>query len=238
MLEDLDDEPGSADEITLKFGKNGKFTATANQSADYQYRGAALEHINVWDFVSQVEKIRLVRAHRSHKKISKKLGDGNDTDDEESGDSSDAQISDIDSDRESDDGAENESGWDEFSNGEILDWSGRTRPRVCLQEGHLEDRTHILRVLTPGARRVPVPIGPALPRRDHDDSRHRHARLMLILFKPWRHASDLLSVGQSWIEAYEEFLAVCSSEVLTVINNMQLLHECKDSRDAHYANRR
>ncbi|KAJ7779475.1 hypothetical protein DFH07DRAFT_721265, partial [Mycena maculata] len=85
---------------------------------------------------------------------------------------------------------------------------------------------------------VPVPVGPALPRRDHDDSMHRHARLMLILFKPWRHASDLLSGAQSWLDAYEDFLKDCPAETLAVIDNMQLLHECKDSRDAHYARRR
>ncbi|KAJ7710213.1 hypothetical protein B0H16DRAFT_1216139, partial [Mycena metata] len=86
---------------------------------------------------------------------------------------------------------------------------------------------------------VPVPIGPALPRRDRDGyTKHKHARLMLILFKPWRHCSDLVRTDQSWIEAYEEFLEVCSPDVTMIINNMQLLHECKDSRDAHYVARR
>ncbi|KAJ7486256.1 hypothetical protein B0H11DRAFT_1652361, partial [Mycena galericulata] len=85
---------------------------------------------------------------------------------------------------------------------------------------------------------VPVPIGPALPRRDQEESQHRYARLMLILFKPWRHASDLIKDGQSWIEAFRVFLEGCPEEVLTVIENMHMLHECKDSRDAHYAKRR
>ncbi|KAJ6535227.1 hypothetical protein DFH09DRAFT_931958, partial [Mycena vulgaris] len=88
-------------------------------------------------------------------------------------------------------------------------------------------------------RRVPVPIGPALPRRDNDRSSPKHARLMLVLFKPWRHASDLRAPGQTWVDAYKEFLKDdCSEEALECINNMQLLHECKDSRDTHYANRR
>ncbi|KAJ7455974.1 hypothetical protein B0H11DRAFT_1700037, partial [Mycena galericulata] len=85
---------------------------------------------------------------------------------------------------------------------------------------------------------VPVPIGPPLPRRDREDLKHKHARLMLILFKPWRHCSDLLSEHQTWVEAYDDFLQECSSEAVSVIENMQILHECKDSRDAHYANRR
>jgi hypothetical protein len=61
---------------------------------------------------------------------------------------------------------------------------------------------------------------------------------MLVLFKPWIHAEDLRSQGQSWVEAYEDFLENCSDEVLSCIDNMQLLHECKDSRDAHFQNRR
>ncbi|KAJ7843876.1 hypothetical protein B0H14DRAFT_2251405, partial [Mycena olivaceomarginata] len=76
---------------------------------------------------------------------------------------------------------------------------------------------------------VPVPIGPAMPRRD---LKQKHGRLMLILFKPWRHASDLRLSGQSWQEAYLAFREVCSPFVLEAIDNIQILHECKDSRDA------
>ncbi|KAJ7131265.1 hypothetical protein C8R44DRAFT_613105, partial [Mycena epipterygia] len=74
-------------------------------------------------------------------------------------------------------------------------------------------------------------MGPGLPRRDREELKHKHARLMLILFKPWRHCTDLLSEDETWLEAYNEFLATCSPEVIVVIDNMQLLHECKDSRD-------
>ncbi|KAJ7039432.1 hypothetical protein C8F04DRAFT_892559, partial [Mycena alexandri] len=103
---------------------------------------------------------------------------------------------------------------------------------------HLEDTTHTIKVRSYFRRKVPVPIGPAIPRRNDPASSAKHARLMLILFKPWRHASDLRRGGQTWLEAYDEFLPQCSRESLDRIENMQLLHECKDSRDAHYANRR
>ncbi|KAJ6604095.1 hypothetical protein DFH09DRAFT_848294, partial [Mycena vulgaris] len=73
--------------------------------------------------------------------------------------------------------------------------------------------------------------GPALPRRDQPASVERHARLMLILFKPWRHAEDLRHNNQSWSDAYAQFLLTCSEEIVRCIDNMQLLHECKDSRD-------
>ncbi|KAJ7153776.1 hypothetical protein C8R46DRAFT_821913, partial [Mycena filopes] len=103
---------------------------------------------------------------------------------------------------------------------------------------HLEDETHLIKVRPHARRKVPVPIGSALPRRDSPASQQKHARLMLILFKPWRHADDLRVAGQSWLEAYNEFTEICSPDILAYIDNMQLLHECKDSRDAHYANRR
>ncbi|KAF8164638.1 hypothetical protein K438DRAFT_1472400, partial [Mycena galopus ATCC 62051] len=73
--------------------------------------------------------------------------------------------------------------------------------------------------------------GPALPRRDRDESTAKHACLMLVLFKPWRRCIDLISDSQTWIEAYEECLETCPGRTLAIIDNMQILHECKDSRD-------
>ncbi|KAJ7086288.1 hypothetical protein C8R43DRAFT_909066, partial [Mycena crocata] len=103
---------------------------------------------------------------------------------------------------------------------------------------HLESDTHVSCVTSYLKRSIPVPIGPAIPRRDKLASVPKHARLMLILFKPWRHADDLRSSNQSWEEAFREFTSTCSPEILERIDNMQLLHECKDSRDEHYSNRR
>ncbi|KAJ7157744.1 hypothetical protein C8R46DRAFT_908650, partial [Mycena filopes] len=111
-------------------------------------------------------------------------------------------------------------------------------PRVPFTNLHLEDTTHIIKVRPHAKRKIPVPIGPALPRRDSAGSEHKHARLMLILFKPWRHADELRNPGQSWLDAYKQFLETCSPDIVEYIDNMQLLHECKDSRDAHFANRR
>jgi hypothetical protein len=231
-LEDLETEPpDSMDDITLSISPNGKFVATANQGADYHHRGPELDNVSVWDFVAQVEKVRKVK--RSHKKSK----DRDDNDELVESNIPQANLNGIGNDSGCLDGDEDkdESTW----LGDILLWNGRTRPKVKFNVGHLEDQTKILNVISPDARRVPVPIGPALPRRDRDDySKLKHARLMLILFKPWRHCSDLLDDGQSWLEAYDEFLNTCSSEIIRRIDNMQLLHECKDSRDAHYANRR
>ncbi|KAJ6537077.1 hypothetical protein B0H19DRAFT_884018, partial [Mycena capillaripes] len=64
--------------------------------------------------------------------------------------------------------------------------------------------------------------GPAIPRRDQSVSIEKHARLMLILFKPWR---------CTWPQAYQNFLLTCCEDITRCIDNMQLLHECKESRD-------
>ncbi|KAJ6484121.1 hypothetical protein C8R45DRAFT_763253, partial [Mycena sanguinolenta] len=101
-----------------------------------------------------------------------------------------------------------------------------------LQTPHIESSTHHLRACSPHRRKIPVPIGPAMPRRDVDGLRQKHACLMLILFKPWRHARALRDNGETWEAAYGRFRCQCSRLVLEAIDNIQILHECKDSRDA------
>ncbi|KAJ7127740.1 hypothetical protein C8R44DRAFT_529301, partial [Mycena epipterygia] len=73
--------------------------------------------------------------------------------------------------------------------------------------------------------------GPGIPRRDRPSVYPRYCRLMLIFFKPWRRASDLRSPGQSWEEAFTTFTRNCPESVTFKMNNMQILHECRDSRD-------
>ncbi|KAJ7120756.1 hypothetical protein C8R43DRAFT_900498, partial [Mycena crocata] len=105
------------------------------------------------------------------------------------------------------------------------------RPRVPLLNGHDQEKSHILRVRTPNDALVPVPIGPGIPRRDKPEVYARYCRLMLIFFRPWRHATDLRSEGQSWEDAFKSFFSSCSSFVKSKMDNMQILHECRDSRD-------
>ncbi|KAJ7199862.1 hypothetical protein GGX14DRAFT_338659, partial [Mycena pura] len=85
---------------------------------------------------------------------------------------------------------------------------------------------------------VPVPSGPGLPRRDREETCTRFKRLMLIFLKPWRSAKDLKQPEESWVDAYETFLQDCPADFVAKMNNMQVLHECKDSRDDHFATRR
>ncbi|KAJ6552633.1 hypothetical protein DFH09DRAFT_830256, partial [Mycena vulgaris] len=73
--------------------------------------------------------------------------------------------------------------------------------------------------------------GPGIPRRDRPAIYARYCRLMLIFFKPWRHAKDLWSPGQSWEEAFTAFAIDYPHSVRFKMDNMQILHECRDSRD-------
>ena len=61
---------------------------------------------------------------------------------------------------------------------------------------------------------------------------------MLILFKPWRYASDLRENNQKWEEAFELFQENCSDRVTKILDNMQILHECHDSGNDHFSQRR
>ncbi|KAG1843116.1 hypothetical protein DFJ58DRAFT_665437, partial [Suillus subalutaceus] len=74
-------------------------------------------------------------------------------------------------------------------------------------------------------------MGPRMPRRDQAPVYPKYCRLMLVLFKPWRSVSDLKRDTQSWTEAFDTFQRTCSNTVTSILNNMQILHECKDSRD-------
>lgn len=61
---------------------------------------------------------------------------------------------------------------------------------------------------------------------------------MLILFKPWKHPHDLCSPNQTWESAFAEFVPNLLRHHCSIIENMQRLHECKDSWDEDFAARK
>ncbi len=126
------------------------------------------------------------------------------------------------------------------------DWTGahsmlndrrRKRPKFKFDSEHNDHLTHFQMVTLPVDHRVPVLLGPGVPRRDRKDVYPRYCRLMLILFRPWSSSHDLREEGQSWEEAFKQFADAAAPSVLKVLDNMQILHECRDSRDDHYAAR-
>ncbi|KAJ7700925.1 hypothetical protein B0H14DRAFT_2275343, partial [Mycena olivaceomarginata] len=73
--------------------------------------------------------------------------------------------------------------------------------------------------------------GPGIPGRDKKELREKYCRLMLIFFKSWRYAKDLKLTHTTWEHAFNEFVKTCASSVLFKMSNMQILRECRDSRD-------
>ncbi|KAF8235803.1 hypothetical protein L208DRAFT_1221316, partial [Tricholoma matsutake] len=70
---------------------------------------------------------------------------------------------------------------------------------------------------------------------DRQETYERYCRLMLILFKPWRIAFDLHQPNESGSTAFANYKSspCCPNEFKELMDNMQLLHECKDNHDQH-----
>ncbi|KAF8220330.1 hypothetical protein L208DRAFT_1334416, partial [Tricholoma matsutake] len=69
---------------------------------------------------------------------------------------------------------------------------------------------------------------------DCEETYARYCQLMLIiLFKPWRTAFDLHQPNESCSTAFENYRSstCCPNEFKELMDNMQLLHECKDKCD-------
>ncbi|CAF4755609.1 unnamed protein product, partial [Rotaria sp. Silwood2] len=80
---------------------------------------------------------------------------------------------------------------------------------------------------------VPVLYGPQIPRQDRDDTRERYCRAILTLFVSWRTVTDICDISQTWEDAFKSRQHLILSNSWTIIENIQLLHECKKDRDDH-----
>ena len=112
--------------------------------------------------------------------------------------------------------------------------SHRGRPahqRFPFQKQHPQATTHLL--MKYSENHVPILYGPQIPRGDRDDTRERYCRALLTLFVPWRTIGDLCDGKQSWEEAFQSRKNLISARLWNIIENIQLLHECKKERDEH-----
>ena len=112
--------------------------------------------------------------------------------------------------------------------------SQRGRPahqRFPFQQQHPQATTHLLMKYSDS--HVPILYGPQIPRCDRDDTRERYCRALLTLFVPWRTVADLCDVEQTWEEAFQARKNLISIRSWNIIENIQLLHECKKDRDEH-----
>lgn len=70
-------------------------------------------------------------------------------------------------------------------------------------------------------------------RKDRDDTRECYCQAILTLFVPWRSIQDLCDLSQTWKQAFEPCHVKITAESNKIIDNIQLLHECKNDRDEH-----
>lgn len=217
-------EEGNESEILVAVERHldGTLTQKGSQLLDYTLRGDLFEEYCVYDFVSNVDKVK-IQKKKNHRPT--------DDDDQATGVGSAPN----DDDDDDDDG-------DEYEDTSVTNdrpfAAHSDNPRASFHSSHPEAKTHILRRRKDVNRFVPVPIGPRIYRRDVSDVREDYCRLMLILFKPWRNLAQLKEEFSTWEEAFQSFNDAASPRVLKIMENMQRLHECRDSRDDHYANRR
>ena len=218
MAQDDDDEA----EISIAIGQDGSVNELADQVSDYTLRAEEMRGLCLWDFVATVEKLRGNRSLAS-------------------GDTID--ISDVD--EEPDIGSDGDDDDSEPPDSEVVEnredtHTGKRHGRKPITRyhflaGHKECDRKYMRFRK--REIVPVPIGPSIPRRDQPDVYERYCRLMLILFKPWRLPVDLREPGEGWSNAFAEFARTADAKHKQVIDNMQILHECRDSRDDHMQTR-
>ncbi|CAF3356291.1 unnamed protein product [Rotaria socialis] len=118
------------------------------------------------------------------------------------------------------------------SDGERLSIEGtKMNERHTFASLHPQSSSHILIKHTNPV--VPVLLGPQIPRREREDTRERYCRALLTLFVPWRSVGDLCSLKETWSQALEARKLSISADALKIIENIQLLHECKNDRDEH-----
>lgn len=110
---------------------------------------------------------------------------------------------------------------------------GRGRPaqqRGRFMAQHPQSNTHVMRKRVIWV--VPVVLGDRMPRRDRsDEERELWARTVLSLFLPWRSPGDLRQEEETWMNAYEQRKGSIQPAHMDIVDNMNVLTECKDARD-------
>ena len=225
------------EEVTIAVQTSGDLIAKATQVADYQLRDKKLGGLSIWDFISMFDKVPKSRLRQTSKKNIRINDSESDSDDEFDNESS--NINDLQIEKDVNDLCPDSP--DTISQNYASTSSSSKKRRNTRKEWfyfgseHIESKTHCLSIRTPENKFVLVPIGPSIPRRDQRKAYARYCRLMLIFFKPWRHASDLRSTGQKWEDAFESYIKNCPHNVKEMLDNMQILHECRDSGNDHFA---
>ncbi|KAJ7157049.1 hypothetical protein C8R43DRAFT_835778, partial [Mycena crocata] len=80
-------------------------------------------------------------------------------------------------------------------------------------------------------RHIPVILGPKIHRFDRTaEERELWAQDVVILFKPWRVPTDLKTQDETWLEVATRLRQDIEPWKNRVIQNMNVLAECRDAR--------
>ena len=201
------------DEVTILANQgSGQAVPHSSQLQDYIYRPPELEKMCYWDFIAQTNKIPL--------KVSGEMDDVDGDDDTEDVEPNPTRTIDNDTSLSQDVGIRS-----------LLGDTSRKRPTFRFISPHIELHKKVLKIIHPRYRRVVVPIGPPIPRRDQPELFERYSRAMLLLFSPWRNPDHLRAGSERWSDAFQTFDCEAIDRAKAVMNNMQLIHECKENRD-------
>ncbi|KAF5343263.1 hypothetical protein D9757_015149 [Collybiopsis confluens] len=184
-------------EIRLTGTPQGELVPSGTQVDDYVLRSSQLEAVSLWKMIASYGKVAKPKRTGSPEHVN--------IDDLYESDNVSYRLSDAELD----------------DNPEVVEKSPRGKFKFLAK--HPEAITHWHTIFKESKRKIPVPIGPPIPRRDKPP--------------PWRHAQDLLGNSSTWSDAFDQFTHVCDEDVLAVMENMQILHECRDSKDDHFTNR-
>ncbi|KAJ6501460.1 hypothetical protein C8R47DRAFT_970072, partial [Mycena vitilis] len=107
-----------------------------------------------------------------------------------------------------------------------------TRSGQFSDDQHPQYSTHALSVRK--VDHVPVLLGPKIHRFDRsDEERELWAYDVAVLFKPWRVPTDLKSADETWLEVATRLRDALEPWKNRVIDNMNVLSECRDARREH-----
>lgn len=209
--------------VSVSVNKHGLLVPNANHVAHYVYRPAEMNMFCLWDFLSCADVTRGTMASSSE-------SDDETTSSEEFSENS----------SEPHDPQHPYATVSSSSFTEAMYRGTLCSSKLRFKTSHPSYKTHVVQILKPHQMYTLVPTGPPIPRRDREENHESYCRLMLILFKPWTTPADLKPANLSWADAFDQFTQ--SEDILyehmEIVNNLQFLHECRDSRDHDAAKRR
>lgn len=196
------------DDVILELDEDGEIAPRASQLRDYVYRGMLFSSVSFWEHVARSSKINVTKRTSAY--------------------GLDAEAV-----------QEQQKLWMDCGY-DVLSAPSVSRPVSHFLPDHDEHMRSYSMLCHPLDAYIPVPVGPALPRRDRPALREKYCRAMLILFKPWRRPGDLIGQYATWEAAFEQFKQTpeYTPRINEILDNMQVFHECRDSRDDHFRNRR